>query len=500
MKRLLLFQLCLTCVLALSAQDAPKRVLFIGNSYTEVNNLPQLVQRVAESVGDVVEYQSNTPGGCTFSQHCNNGSMELIRQGGWDVVVLQEQSQLPSFPQSQVEADVFPYAQQLVSAVYASNPEGEAMFYMTWGRKEGDAPNAAYFPVLGTYEGMDSMLYERYMYMARTYDASVCPVGRVWRYLRANNPEIELYQLDNSHPSQAGSYAAACAFYTMIFHKSPLRIAFDSDLETSVALGFGFRCGFLGLLHLEIIQERLEREYNLDLVTTAPSVIYKIHKTNGEVIDLTNPTNLPDPSEIEYMEEPIVDAEIMVTTEFIGPIMDLCQERRGQYIEMEYMEETRALLKYKLPLNEIIYDFFDALKSRSRGYASLDYELAGYQRSELVKLDILVNKEEVDALSFIVHADTAYERGRKMCEKLKEEIPRQLFEIPIQAAIGSKIIARETVKALRKDVLAKCYGGDITRKKKLLEKQKEGKKRMRQVGNVEIPQKAFMSVLKLDEN
>ena len=270
--------------------------------------------------------------------------------------------------------------------------------------------------------------------------------------------------------------------------------------ETSVALGFGFRCGFLGLLHLEIIQERLEREYNLDLVTTAPSVIYKIHKTDGTVIDLTNPTNLPDPSEILFMEEPIVDAEIMVTTEFIGSIMDLCQERRGQYLGMEYMEETRALLKYKLPLNEIIYDFFDALKSRSRGYASLDYELAGYQRSDLVKLDILVNKEEVDALSFIVHADTAYERGRKMCEKLKDEIPRQLFEIPIQAAIGSKIIARETVKALRKDVLAKCYGGDISRKKKLLEKQKEGKKRMRQVGNVEIPQKAFMSVLKLDEN
>ena len=265
--------------------------------------------------------------------------------------------------------------------------------------------------------------------------------------------------------------------------------------ETSVALGFGFRCGFLGLLHLEIIQERLEREYNLDLVTTAPSVIYKVHKTNGEVIDLTNPTNLPDPSEIEYMEEPMVNAEIMVTTEFIGAIMDLCQERRGQYISMDYMEETRALLKYKLPLNEIIYDFFDALKSRSRGYASLDYELCGYERSDLVKLDILVNKEEVDALSFIVHAETAYERGRKMCEKLKEEIPRQLFEIPIQAAIGSKIIARETVRALRKDVLAKCYGGDITRKKKLLEKQKEGKKRMRQVGNVEIPQKAFMSVL-----
>ena len=269
--------------------------------------------------------------------------------------------------------------------------------------------------------------------------------------------------------------------------------------ETSVALGFGFRCGFLGLLHLEIIQERLEREYNLDLVTTAPSVIYKVHKTSKEVIDLTNPTNLPYPSEIEYMEEPIVSAEIMVTTEFIGSIMDLCQERRGQYLGMEYMEETRALLKYKLPLNEIIYDFFDALKSRSRGYASLDYELSGYERSDLVKLDILVNKEEVDALSFIVHADTAYERGRKMCEKLKDEIPRQLFEIPIQAAIGSKIIARETVKALRKDVLAKCYGGDITRKKKLLEKQKEGKKRMRQVGNVEIPQKAFMSVLKLDD-
>jgi GTP-binding protein LepA len=269
--------------------------------------------------------------------------------------------------------------------------------------------------------------------------------------------------------------------------------------ETSIALGFGFRCGFLGLLHLEIIQERLEREYNLDLVTTAPSVIYKVHKTNGEVIELTNPSNLPDPSEIEYMEEPVVAAEIMVTTEFIGSIMELCQERRGIYEGMEYMEETRALLRYTLPLNEIIYDFFDALKSRSRGYASFDYEMKGYQRSDLVKLDILVNREEVDALSFIVHGETAYERGRKMCEKLKEEIPRQLFEIPIQAAIGSKIIARETVKAMRKDVLAKCYGGDITRKKKLLEKQKEGKKRMRQVGNVEIPQKAFMSVLKLDD-
>ena len=269
--------------------------------------------------------------------------------------------------------------------------------------------------------------------------------------------------------------------------------------ETSIALGFGFRCGFLGLLHLEIIQERLEREYNLDLVTTAPGVVYKVHKTNGEVIDLTNPSNLPDPSEIDYMEEPMVKAEIMVTTEFIGPIMDLCQERRGQYQGMEYMETTRALLHYHLPLNEIIYDFFDALKSRSRGYASFDYEMLGYEQSDLVKLDILVNKEEVDALSFIVFAGSAYERGRKMCEKLKEEIPRQLFEIPIQAAVGSKIIARETVKAMRKDVLAKCYGGDISRKRKLLEKQKEGKKRMRQVGNVEIPQKAFMSVLKLDD-
>ena len=274
--------------------------------------------------------------------------------------------------------------------------------------------------------------------------------------------------------------------------------ALQFEPETSIALGFGFRCGFLGLLHLEIIQERLEREYNLDLVTTAPGVIYKVHKTNGEVIELTNPSNLPDPAEIEYMEEPVVSAEVMVTSEYIGAIMDLCQERRGTYISMEYMEETRALLRYELPLNEIIYDFFDALKSRSRGYASFDYEMKGYARSELVKLDILINKE-VDALSFIVHSGTAYERGRKMCEKLKEEIPRHLFEIPIQAAIGSKVIARETVKAMRKDVLAKCYGGDITRKRKLLEKQKEGKKRMRQIGNVEIPQKAFMSVLKLDD-
>ena len=275
--------------------------------------------------------------------------------------------------------------------------------------------------------------------------------------------------------------------------------ALNYEPETSIALGFGFRCGFLGLLHLEIIQERLEREYNLDLVTTAPGVVYKVFKTNGEMIELTNPSNLPDPSEIEHMEEPIVSAEIMVTTEFIGSIMELCQERRGVYLGMEYIEETRALLKYELPLNEIIYDFFDALKSRSRGYASFDYELKGYEPSELVKLDILINKEEVDALSFIVHKDGAYERGRKMCEKLKDEIPRHLFEIPIQAAVGGKVIARETVKAMRKDVLAKCYGGDISRKRKLLEKQKEGKKRMRQVGNVEIPQKAFMSVLKLDD-
>ncbi|MBR6345450.1 MAG: translation elongation factor 4, partial [Lachnospiraceae bacterium] len=270
--------------------------------------------------------------------------------------------------------------------------------------------------------------------------------------------------------------------------------------ETSVALGFGFRCGFLGLLHLEVIQERLEREYNLDLVTTAPGVIYKVYKTNGEMIELTNPSNLPDPSEIDHMEEPVVKAEIMVTKAFIGPIMELCQARRGVYISMEYIEANRALLKYDMPLNEIIYDFFDALKSRSKGYASFDYELKGYERSKLVKLDILINHEEVDALSFIVFEGNAYERGCKMCERLKEEIPRHLFEVPIQAAIGGKIIARETVKALRKDVLAKCYGGDITRKKKLLEKQKEGKKRMRQIGTVEVPQAAFMSVLKLDED
>ena len=275
--------------------------------------------------------------------------------------------------------------------------------------------------------------------------------------------------------------------------------ALQFEAETSIALGFGFRCGFLGLLHLEIIQERIEREYSLDIVTTAPSVIYHVYKTNGEMVEVTNPSNLPDPSEIEHMEEPVVSAEIMVTKEFVGAIMTLCQERRGVYIGMEYMEESRALLKYELPLNEIIYDFFDALKSRSRGYASLDYDMKGYAPSKLVKLDILINKEEIDALSFILHADTAYERGRKMCEKLKNEIPRQLFEIPIQAAIGSKVIARETVRAMRKDVLAKCYGGDISRKRNLLEKHKEGNKRMRQFGSVEIPQQAFMSVLKLDE-
>jgi GTP-binding protein LepA len=275
--------------------------------------------------------------------------------------------------------------------------------------------------------------------------------------------------------------------------------ALNFEPETSIALGFGFRCGFLGLLHLEIIQERLEREYNLDLVTTAPSVIYKVYKTNGEVIDLANPTDLPDVSEIRTMEEPIVKAEIMVPTDYIGTVMELCQERRGEYFGMNYIEETRAMLTYELPLNEIIYDFFDALKSRTRGYASFDYELVGYKESELVKLDILINKEVVDALSFIVHVDKAYDRGRKIAEKLKTEIPRHLFEIPIQAAVGNKIIARETIKAMRKDVLAKCYGGDISRKRKLLEKQKKGKKRMRQVGNVEVPQQAFMSVLKLDD-
>ncbi|MBQ6636676.1 MAG: translation elongation factor 4 [Lachnospiraceae bacterium] len=268
--------------------------------------------------------------------------------------------------------------------------------------------------------------------------------------------------------------------------------------ETSLALGFGFRCGFLGLLHMEVILERLEREYDLDLISTAPGVVYKVFKTDGTMMELTNPSNLPEPTSIDRMEEPIVNAEIMVTTEFIGPIMQLCQERRGRYISTDYIETTRAVLKYELPLNEIIYDFFDALKSRSRGYASFDYELKGYEESRLVKMDILVNKEPVDALSFIVHADGAYERGRKMCEKLKEEIPRQLFDVPIQAAVGGRVIARETVRQVRKDVLAKCYGGDISRKKKLLEKQKEGKKRMQTVGNVEIPKEAFMNVLKLD--
>ena len=268
--------------------------------------------------------------------------------------------------------------------------------------------------------------------------------------------------------------------------------------ETSLALGFGFRCGFLGLLHMEVILERLEREYVLDLISTAPGVVYKVYKTDGTMIELTNPSNLPEPSAILKMEEPIVNAEIMVTTEFIGPIMQLCQERRGRYLGTDYIETTRAVLKYELPLNEIIYDFFDALKSRSRGYASFDYELKGYEESKLVKMDILVNKEPVDALSFIVHADGAYERGRKMCEKLKDEIPRQLFDVPIQAAVGGRVIARETVRQMRKDVLAKCYGGDISRKKKLLEKQKEGKKRMQTVGSVEIPKEAFMNVLKLD--
>jgi GTP-binding protein LepA len=276
--------------------------------------------------------------------------------------------------------------------------------------------------------------------------------------------------------------------------------ALQFEPETSVALGFGFRCGFLGLLHLEIIQERLEREYNLDLITTAPSVIYKVHQTNGETIELSNPADMPDPSRISFMEEPIVKAEIMLPKDYLGPVMELCQERRGVYLGMEYMDENRAILRYELPLNEIIYDFFDTLKSRSRGYASFDYDLLGYQQSDLVKLDILVHHEPVDALSFVVFKKTAEERGRRMAEKLKKEIPKHQFEIPIQACIGSKIIARETIGALRKDVLSKCYGGDITRKKKLLEKQKEGKKRMRSIGSVEVPQQAFMNVLKLDES
>ncbi len=269
--------------------------------------------------------------------------------------------------------------------------------------------------------------------------------------------------------------------------------------ETSQALGFGFRCGFLGLLHMEVVLERLEREYDLDIIATAPGVVYKIYKNDGTMLELTNPANLPDPTEIEHMEEPIVSAQIMVTTDYVGGIMQLCQERRGRYLSTDYIEQTRAILKYELPLNEIIYDFFDALKSRSRGYASFDYELKGYEPSKLVKMDILVNKVPVDALSFIVHADGAYDRGKKMCERLKDEIPRQLFEVPIQAAVGGRVVARETIRAMRKDVLAKCYGGDVSRKKKLLEKQKEGKKRMQLVGNVEIPKEAFINVLKLDD-
>ena len=276
--------------------------------------------------------------------------------------------------------------------------------------------------------------------------------------------------------------------------------ALQYEPETSQALGFGFRCGFLGLLHLDVVQERLEREYDLDLVTTAPSVVYHVYKTDGTMMELSNPANLPDPSEIDHIEEPVVDVEIMVTPEFMGAIMQLCQDRRGVYKSTEYIEANRAILKYEMPLNEIIYDFFDAIKSRSKGYASYDYELKGYQTSKMVKLDIMVNRQVIDALSFIVHKDSAYERGKKMCEKLKNEIPRQLFEIPLQASIGGQIVARENIRAMRKDVLAKCYGGDISRKKKLLEKQKEGKRRMRQFGNVEIPQSAFMSVLKLDSD
>ena len=274
--------------------------------------------------------------------------------------------------------------------------------------------------------------------------------------------------------------------------------ALSFEYETSIALGFGFRCGFLGLLHMEIIQERIEREFNIPIITTAPSVIYKVFKTNGEAVEITNPTNLPNPSEIERMEEPMVKASIITPTDYVGSVMDLCQTRRGTYVNMEYIEATRAVLHYIIPLNEIIYDFFDTLKSRTRGYASLDYELSGYQVTKLVKLDILLNGEIVDALSMIVPEERAYVKGRNIAEKLKEVIPRHMFEVPIQAAIGSKVIARETVKAMRKDVLAKCYGGDITRKKKLLEKQKEGKKKMRLVGSVEVPQEAFMTILKVE--
>ncbi len=275
--------------------------------------------------------------------------------------------------------------------------------------------------------------------------------------------------------------------------------ALNYEPETSAALGFGFRCGFLGLLHLEIIIERLEREFDLGLITTAPSVIYKVYKTDGEVLDLYNPTELPPTTEIKYIEEPIMKAEIMIPKEFVGNVMKVCQERRGIYLDMKYLDESRVTLEYDLPLNEIIYDFFDCIKSKTKGYASVDYEFKEYKRADLVKLDLHINNQPVDALSFIVHKESAYSRGRKMAEKLKKEIPRQLFEIPVQAVVGGKIIARETISAMRKDVLAKCYGGDITRKKKLLEKQKKGKKKMRQIGNVEVPQEAFLSVLKLDE-
>ncbi len=275
--------------------------------------------------------------------------------------------------------------------------------------------------------------------------------------------------------------------------------ALSFEYESSIALGFGFRCGFLGLLHMEIIQERIEREFGIDIIATAPSVIYKVHTSNGEVVEITNPTNLPDESEISYMEEPVVDASIITPSDYVGPVMELCQGRRGTYVNMEFVEETRAVIKYKLPLNEIIYDFFDTLKSRTRGYASLDYELSGYQQTKLVKLDILLNGETVDALSMIVPEDRAYTKGRNIAEKLKDVIPRHMFEVPIQAAVGSKVIARETVRAMRKDVLAKCYGGDISRKRKLLEKQKAGKKRMRQIGSVEVPQEAFLAVLKYDD-
>ena len=275
--------------------------------------------------------------------------------------------------------------------------------------------------------------------------------------------------------------------------------ALNYEPETSAALGFGFRCGFLGLLHLEIVIERLEREFDIGLITTAPSVIYQVHRTSGEIIELYNPTDLPPQTEISYMEEPIMKAEIMIPKEFVGNVMKVCQERRGVYLDMKYLDENRVTLEYELPLNEIIYDFFDTIKSKTKGYASVDYEFKEYRRAELVKLDLHINNEAVDALSFIVHKDSAYERGRKMAEKLKKVIPRQLFEIPIQAVVGGKIIARETLSAMRKDVLAKCYGGDITRKKKLLEKQKKGKKKMRQIGNVEVPQEAFLAVLKLDD-